>query len=176
MEILLHSCCAPCSIVPIERLRGEGATVHGFWFNPNIHPVTEYRKRRETLEAYSARIDLPMVWRDEYRLEEFMRMVAFHEAERCRLCIQMRIEAAGQAAKEGKFGSFTTSLLYSKYQPHDLIAEIGEAVGKQVGVPFLYRDFRDMWREGVERSKAEQMYRQPYCGCIYSEKDRYWRK
>lgn len=173
MKLLLHICCAPCSVVTIDGLRGEGHQLHGFWFNPNIHPFTEHARRRDTLAEYAQSVDVPMIWRDEYRLQEFLRMVAFRETERCRLCINMRLAAAANVAKRGKFDGFTTTLLYSKRQPHDLIAEVGETVGRQAGVPFVYRDFRPGWQEGIQRSRELRMYRQQYCGCIYSEKDRF---
>ncbi len=173
MKILLHICCAPCSIVSIDRLREEGHELHGFWYNPNVQPWTENEKRRTAVETYSSRVNLPVIWRNEYRLQEFLRMVAFRETERCRLCFRMRLAAAANVAKRGKFDAFTTSLLYSKTQPHELLIEVAEAVGKEAGVPFLYRDFRPGWQEGIARSKQEGLYRQQYCGCIYSEKDRY---
>jgi predicted adenine nucleotide alpha hydrolase (AANH) superfamily ATPase len=173
MKVLTHICCGPCSIVPIDRLRGEGAELHGFWWNPNIHPFTEYEKRREAAAAHAERVGLPVVWRDEYGLQEFLRLVVFHEAERCRLCLQLRLGATARAAKDGAFDSFTTTLLYSVHQPHEMIAEIGRAVAAEVGVPFFYRDFRSGWREGVERSRQEGLYRQQYCGCVYSEKERW---
>jgi len=173
MKLLLHICCAPCSIVCIDRLREEGHELRGFWFNPNIQPWTENEKRREAAETYSERVGLPMIWRNEYRLQEFLRMTAFREAERCRLCLRLRLGAAANVAKRGGFEAFTTTLLYSKRQPHELIAEVGATVGKEAGVTFLYRDFRPGWAEGIQRSKAENLYRQQYCGCIYSEKERY---
>jgi predicted adenine nucleotide alpha hydrolase (AANH) superfamily ATPase len=173
MKLLLHICCGPCSIVPIDRLRQEGAAVTGFWFNPNIHPYTEYEKRRTAAATHAASVELPMIWRDEYLLEEFLRQAAFHEADRCRRCLRMRLSAAAREAKAGGFDAFTTSLLYSVYQPHELIAETGRAVAGETGVEFLYRDFRSGWREGVDRSRAEDLYRQKYCGCIYSEKERW---
>lgn len=173
MRLLLHICCAPCSIVCIDRLREEGHELRGFWYNPNVHPWTENQKRREAVETYSEHAGLPMIWRNEYRLQEFLRMVVFREAERCRLCIRMRLGAAANVAKRGGFDAFSTTLLYSKQQPHELIAEIGETVGKEMGVAFLYRDFRPGWEEGIKRSKKENLYRQQYCGCIYSEKERY---
>ncbi len=147
--------------------------LRGFWFNPNIHPFQEYAKRREAVEQYGKMADVPMIWRDEYRLQDFLRMVAYREAERCRLCLRLRLAAAANVAKRGRFGYFTTSLLYSKRQQHDLIAEIGESVGKEAGVKFLYRDFRSGWKEGITRSKEAGLYRQQYCGCIYSEKERF---
>jgi predicted adenine nucleotide alpha hydrolase (AANH) superfamily ATPase len=173
MAVLLHICCAPCGIVPIDRLRAENIDLLGWWFNPNIHPFTEYELRRVNVENYAAKVGLPVVWRNEYRLEEFLQAVAFHEAERCRICLRLRLDAAATEAKSAGCEAFTTSLLYSKYQPHQLIAEIGAAVAEEKSIPFLYRDFRPFWREGVDRSKAAGLYRQKYCGCIYSEKERY---
>ena len=85
----------------------------------------------------------------------------------------MRLDAAGAAAREKGFRAFTSSLLYSKYQKHDLIAGVGREMGAEHGVEFYYEDFRHGWREGIVESKAMGLYRQPYCGCIYSERDRY---
>ena len=160
-------------IVPLDRLRAQGHDVHGFWFNPNIHPYTENEKRRLEVEKYSQQADLPMIWRNEYRLQEFLRLVAFREAERCRLCYHQRLSAAANVAKRGKFDFFTSTLLFSKTQPHSEIIEAAEAVAKKNGVKLLYQDFRTGWQEGVQRSLEAGMYRQQYCGCIYSEKERY---
>ncbi|NLH49486.1 MAG: epoxyqueuosine reductase QueH [Myxococcales bacterium] len=173
MTILLHICCAPCSIVPIDRFRAEGVDLLGWWFNPNIHPYTENETRRTTLEKYAEKIALPIRWRNEYRLEDFLRAVAFNEMNRCRTCLRWRLETAAVEAKSAGCEAFSTTLLYSKYQPHELIAEIGAQVSEAKSIPFHYRDFRPFWREGVDRSRAEGMYRQKYCGCIYSEKERY---
>jgi predicted adenine nucleotide alpha hydrolase (AANH) superfamily ATPase len=172
-RLLIHICCAPCSIVPIDRLRQEGLELLGFWYNPNVHPFREYDLRRANVQTYSDRVAMPVVWHDEYRLDEFLRMIAFHEKDRCELCLRHRLEAAAAAAAEQRVDGFTTTLLYSKRQPHELIAAIGEAVGRAQAVPFVYRDFRTGWREGIERSKQENLYRQQYCGCIYSERDRF---
>jgi predicted adenine nucleotide alpha hydrolase (AANH) superfamily ATPase len=108
-------------------------------------------------------------------MEGFIRNVAFREKERCRYCYHDRLRAAALIARKGKFDAFTSTLLYSRFQRHDMIQAVGESIAKETGVPFLYRDFRDGWREGIDASKVRGMYRQPYCGCIYSEKDRYYR-
>lgn len=76
-------------------------------------------------------------------------------------------------AKRGKFDAFSTTLLYSKFQNHELITTTGEAIAKSTGIPFYYRDFRPGWKEGIKASKDLNLYRQQYCGCIYSEKERY---
>jgi hypothetical protein len=173
MKLLLHVCCAPCSIVPIDRLRGAGHELTGFWFNPNVHPWTEHEKRRETVEAYAGRVNLPVIWRPGYEMNEYLRQVVFHEDDRCRFCFRMRMFAAAEAARQGGLDAFTTTLLYSKYQKHDLLAEVAEAVSREIGVPFHYEDFRPWWSEGVQRSREMGMYRQKYCGCVYSEWERY---
>jgi predicted adenine nucleotide alpha hydrolase (AANH) superfamily ATPase len=173
LKTLIHICCANCLIYPLKVLREEGREVMGFFYNPNIHPYQEYRRRLEAVQEYEGKAGVQVIYRDEYKLEEFLRGVVFREEERCRFCYHLRLEATAQVAKHGKFAAFTSTLLYSKQQNQDLIKEIGESVGKEHGVQFLYRDFRDGWKEGIEESKALGLYRQQYCGCIYSEKERY---
>ena len=173
MKILLHICCAPCTIYPLRILRGEGNEVSGLFHNPNIHPYLEYRKRLETVETYAAQVGLPVIREEGYHLVEYLRQVAFREEERCRYCYLLRLIRAAQIARRDRFDAFTTTLLYSRFQKHDLIRTIGESVAVQQGIPFLYRDFREGWSEGVRISKEIGMYRQPYCGCIYSERERF---
>jgi epoxyqueuosine reductase len=175
MKVLLHICCAPCAVYPHEVLRGAGHEVRGFFFNPNIHPYQEFARRAATLREYAEAAPLPIIWDETYDLEGFLRLVAFREAERCTFCYHLRLAAAARVARRGGFDAFTSTLLYSKFQNHELIRELGEAVGQEAGLPFHYEDFREGWRRGVERSKALGLYRQPYCGCIFSERDRYQR-
>lgn len=173
MKTLLHICCAPCSIYPVKTLSNEEIDVTGFFYNNNIHPYTEYVKRRDTLTQYAKITGLEVIFRDDYDLEGFLRATAFREANRCAYCYYERLNAAALYAKEAGFDSFTTTLLYSIYQKHDMIRSIGESAGKSAGIPFYYRDFREGWKEGVNESKRLELYRQKYCGCIYSEKERY---
>jgi predicted adenine nucleotide alpha hydrolase (AANH) superfamily ATPase len=173
--MLMHICCAPCSIYPLSVLREDGVNPMGFFFRDNIHPYTECLKRQHTLETYAEKIDLKLIIPDTYDIESFLRNIAFREADRCLYCYHARLEATAHLAKRGKFDAFSTTLLYSKFQKHDLIRSIGEAVGRSYGISFFYQDFREGWKEGVRVSKELKMYRQPYCGCIYSEKDRYYK-
>jgi predicted adenine nucleotide alpha hydrolase (AANH) superfamily ATPase len=175
MKLLLHICCAPCSIYPIRCLRGEGHDIVGFFHNNNIHPYTEHLKREETLTSYAQQIELQLIVSQNYDMERFIRAVAFRETERCRYCYYDRLKATALLAKQSKFDAFSSTLLYSKFQKHEMIQSIGQALSTQIGIPFLYEDFRAGWKEGIETSKQLGMYRQPYCGCIYSEKERYWR-
>ena len=173
MNILLHICCGPCAIVPVRRLRGEGRTVTGFFFNHNIHPYQEYRKRLDTVTAFADQEGVPVVLRDEYRLEEFLAAVAANPVDRCRYCYASRLEETARAAGEGGYDAWSSSLLDSRYQRHDEIRRLGDKFGQQYGVMFHYDDFRSGWQEGIRLSKEMALYRQQYCGCIYSEKERY---
>ena len=174
-RILLHICCAPCATYPVQRLREEGFEVAGFWYNPNIHPWTEHERRRESLVAYAQAVGLPMIWHERYEMPLFLRAVAGHEkfGERCRICYRMRLERAAQVAAEGGFDAFTTTLLISPYQDQALIREIGEEAAAQRGVEFYFENFRRGWSERGRLTKEYDLYRQQYCGCIYSEWERY---
>ncbi len=150
--------------------------VMGYFYRHNIHPFTECMKREETLKEFAADMDLKMIWQQGYELEKFLRAVAFREKNRCKYCYHARLKATAMVAKKGKFDGFTTTLLYSKFQNHQAIIETGQALSKQYGLTFFYHDFREGWKQGIEVSKAREMYRQQYCGCIYSEKDRYYKE
>jgi epoxyqueuosine reductase len=173
MNLLLHICCANCAIYPFQKLDEAGIETVGYFFNPNIHPYQEYEKRLEALKQYSEKVGMEVIYRDEYLLEEFLRNVSHRVEERCGYCYSIRLKAAAEEAKKRGFDHFSTTLLQSTYQKHDLIKETGERVAAKVGIPFFYEDFRTGWRTGVEISKAMGLYRQQYCGCIYSEKERY---
>jgi epoxyqueuosine reductase len=175
LKILMHCCCAPCSIYPIGYLRNEGAEVMGFFYRHNIHPWTECQRREETLRAYAETIALPVIYQKGYDIETFLRNAAFREANRCHSCYHDRLKTTALLAKRGQFDYFTSSLLYSKFQQHEVIKAMGEAIGNSLGIPFYYRDFREGWKEGVNTSKQLNLYRQPYCGCIYSEKERFYK-
>jgi predicted adenine nucleotide alpha hydrolase (AANH) superfamily ATPase len=175
MKLLIHVCCGPCSIYPVQVLRDEGHALMGFFYRNNIHPFTECMRREDTLRDYAQSISLKIIYQQGYDMEVFLRNVVFREAERCLYCYHDRLTTTANFARKGKFDAFTTTLLYSRFQKHDTIRAIGEAVGKSVGVPFYYMDFRPGWKTGVEESRRLGMYRQPYCGCIYSEKERYFR-
>lgn len=175
MRVLLHICCGPCGLYPLAALRGEGIAVSGFFFNHNIHPYQEFVRRRDAAQKMADLEEMPLEIRDEYRLEEFLAAVAAEPDKRCGYCYASRLDTAAFAAKEAGFDAFTSSLFYSRYQDHDLMRQRAEKAAQQHGVSFLYRDFRTGWQEGIRRSKELELYRQQYCGCIYSEKERYCR-
>lgn len=175
MKLLMHICCGPCTIYPLKELRTHGHDVTGLFYNPNIHPYLEFSHRKQTLRDYAEKILLNVIWPDGYPLEEFLRQVAARPEGRCVYCLSDRLKYTAELAKKENFDAFTSTLLYSRYQKHDLIREIGETLGQQIGIHFHYQDFRKGWDEGVKISKELAMYRQQYCGCIYSEKERFYK-
>jgi len=172
-KVLLHICCGPCASYPVPKLREEGYLVMGYYYNPNTHPYTEYIKRQEALEQYAHNVDLKVIYDEEYNPVEYFQNISFRESRRCFICYKMRLEQTAHIAKKGKFDYFTTTLLVSKHQKHQLIKETGEAMGDKYGVPFLYRDFREGFKESGVISRAMGLYRQQYCGCLYSEMERF---
>ena len=175
-KILLHICCGPCAVYPSKRLKEENFDVSGFWYNPNIQPYQEYR-RRLMAAGYFARVtSLELIIDTEYPLQDFLRGILEKDAKekiRCGFCYELRMERTAKVAKEKGFDYFTTTLLYSKFQQHNLITKIGERLAKKYDVGFYYEDFREGWKEGIVISKEMGLYRQQYCGCIFSEKERY---
>jgi predicted adenine nucleotide alpha hydrolase (AANH) superfamily ATPase len=168
-RILLHACCGPCSLAVCEALRGSGHEVLGFFYNPNIHPSEEFQRRRQAMAQAAEALALPMLWRDDYELIPFLRRVVFHEQERCRICYEIRLGAAAEAAAAKGCDAFTSTLLVSPYQDQAVLREVGERAASAAGVRFLGDDFRPLFRDGHRRAKEMGLYCQSYCGCIYSE-------
>jgi predicted adenine nucleotide alpha hydrolase (AANH) superfamily ATPase len=200
MKLLLHACCAPCSVACIESLAEEGERPVLFWYNPNIHPWTEYRNRRDCLQSFAGERGLDLETEDEYGLRAFIREYPFTGRKtggedsaypgradpgcadpgridpalgRCAFCYRLRLERTAQKAGREGFDAFSTTLLISPYQNHELIRAIGEELAGSYGVVFLYRDFRPRFREGRGKAGELGLYLQKYCGCIFSEEERY---
>lgn len=177
MRLLLHICCGPCSIEPLRDLLAKGVEVTGLYYNPNIHPLTEYAKRRDGCLQVAQQLGVRIIVKDdEYDPRAWLRRVAFREDNRCMLCHQMRLERTRGVAKTGKFDAFSTTLLYSRFQKHQQIRDLGRDMAAGGGPGFLYHDWRVDWDEGVRTSKEMGIYRQQYCGCLYSEIERYRRE
>ena len=173
MNLLLHICCAPCTIYPLQTLRNQGIHVKGYFYNPNIHPYLEYEKRKETLKTYAGISQFDLIIDDRYDLELFLNHTRPWGPERCRACYEIRLEATARKAKAEGFEAFSTTLLYSRYQKHDWVREVGTRLGDRLAISFHYQDFRSGWYEGAQKSKELGLYRQPYCGCVFSEKERF---
>ena len=177
--LLLHACCGPCAIMPILRLQDEGYKIILWYMNPNIQPLSEYLRRREALLECAERLGVEALCADEsWDLPAWLaeQLPRAQTKERCEWCCGSRLEAVSKKAVELGLAVFSSSLLYSRYQPHDVIAAKGYTLEKALGLEFIYRDFRVDWQKGIELSKDWGIYRQPYCGCIFSESERYAKK
>lgn len=176
MEILTHICCGPCAIYPIQWLKNNNFMVKGYFYNPNIHPYREFQKRMGALNQLNMEIDISLEIDKKYGLVNFLRKVVYKEEKRCAICVEMRLEKTVLMAREMNIPNFTTTLLYSKYQNHQHIKKTGEKLAKAYDISFIYNDFREGWQIGIDKSLKLDLYRQPYCGCIYSEQERYDKK
>lgn len=176
MNLLLHMCCGPCSCYPVQKLRADGIEPTGYFFNPNIHPYKEWEMRLKAAKDFASKADMNMLTDENYMLRDFLKKALAAEAVengRCRMCYTWRLEQAAKFAVENGFDAFTSTLFYSIYQQHDLMKETAEFFGKKYGITFYYEDFRVGWQEGIDKSIELELYRQPYCGCIFSEEERY---
>lgn len=173
MALLIHACCGPCLVYPASELLRQQEDFSVYFFNPNIHPYVEFRNRLNSLIDLCSSQSINLIHEPDYGLNDFLRTIIFREKSRCRQCYYMRLKRTAQYASEQKFDSFTTTLLYSKYQNHNLIKSLSEELSDYFSIPFLYFDFRDGWEDGIEKSIKMGLYRQKYCGCLYSEQERF---
>ena len=172
-RVLVHSCCAHCAAYTIEHWRKQGYEVSALWYNPNIHPYTEHQQRLGAMQTLAEEMNFPLINTGGYDIVDYFRGVVGHEAERCRHCFRLRLSKTAETAKEMGFDAFTTTLLISPHQKHELLKEIGEELGKEKGVEYLYADLRKRYSDSRHITKPMDLYRQQYCGCIYSEFERY---
>jgi predicted adenine nucleotide alpha hydrolase (AANH) superfamily ATPase len=167
--------------MPLETLRAEGFELCGFFYNPNIHPLAEYLRRRTAALEAAAHSNLPVMFENDtdegFDLPGWLNLAAQAMRRgsvwRCRMCYRLRMDKTALLAKTHGFDAFTGTLLYSVRQRHDLLRKEAERAAKIHGIKFLYRDFRPLWEAGITRSKELNLYRQNYCGCIYSEAERF---
>ena len=172
-NLLLHICCSPCLCHPLQALADEGFSVAGLWYNPNVHPYTEYAARRESLAKYADAKGLKVDYLDEYPLEQIVSLLS---KDRCQACYRLRLERTAAEAVRRGLTAFSSTLLYSIHQQHELVRAAGEEMGVKYSIVFLYRDFRPGWQKGREMAREAGLYRQQYCGCIFSERDRFLHK
>ena len=174
MKLLLHTCCAPCSVYCIDSLRKEEIEPVVYWFNPNIHPYMEYKARRDCLKEYTTRIGIKTIFEENYGLKEFCGNVINNLEKRCQeYCYPVRLEQVAKYAKENGYDSFSTTLLISPYQNHEMLIKVAKQMAKKYGIDFLYRDFRVGFKEGQVKAREMGLYMQKYCGCVFSEESRY---
>ena len=174
MKLLLHVCCAPCLIGTLLCLKEiENIELSCFCFNPNIHPYTEYKSRLSTLENYTQTNNIALIIKDYYGLREFVHATANDIENRCEYCYNWRIKECAEVANLNNFDAFTTTLLVSPYQKHEMIKTISEKWAKIYNCSFFYKDFRASFRLGQKQARESGVYMQKYCGCIFSEEERY---
>lgn len=167
MRLLVHMCCGPCAVYPVDVLKNEGVDFEGYFYNPNIHPIEEFNRRMENVRIFSDREDVKVHYSDEFLQSVWE---GYEDKEkRCKMCYIRRLERVAKFAKDNNFTAFTTTLLVSPYQNHEFIKEISESLAEEIGIEFFYRDFRVGFREGQKKAKEMGLYRQKYCGCIKSK-------
>ncbi len=171
--VAVHACCAHCTAYTVEHWRKEGYEVTAVWYNPNIHPYLEHQSRLEAVKTLAEKLNFPLVVIEGYDFKDYLRRVVGHEDARCGDCFAMRLSKVAAKAKELGIENFTTTLLISPHQKHELVREKGEEAAAQTGTAFLYADLRKRYSDSRHITKPLELYRQQYCGCIYSEYERY---
>lgn len=172
-KLLVHACCCHCGAYTLLSFRDEGYAVSAFWYNPNIHPFLEHEARRQALVTLTGRFEIPVITVDGYDMPDYFRRVAGHEDERCVRCYEMRLAKTAEVAIAQGFDAFSSSLLISPWQKHALIKAAGERIAAEKGIPFIYADLRKHYSDSRRITKPLDLYRQQYCGCVYSEWERY---
>ncbi len=173
MKILLHICCGPCAAYSVKKLQSSGNIVEGFFYNPNIHPLSEYINRKESCSKLSEAMGLKISFYNDCRFEDFFRKITFHENyQRCGLCWALRLNKTAEYASNNGFDSFTSTLLISPYQDHEEMKSIAIKAQEEHSITFFYEDFRPGFHESHRLSRQMGLYHQKYCGCIYSERER----
>jgi len=179
-KLLIHACCGPCLIGVYEDIieniddflieRIEDIDV--LWYNMNIQPKSENIKRKETLLNYLNTVDKTPMVIDEYDLAGFAKVAAspkeYRYESRCEYCYKKRMEMLFKVAVDNGYNMVTTTMLVSPYQGHDLIIQICKELELKYNIKFVYKDFRKIFRKGQQRAKELEMYKQKYCGCIFS--------
>ena len=174
-SVLIHVCCAHCAAFTVNYWRREHE-VSAFWYNPNIHPYMEHQHRLEAMKSLAKEVKLSLMVSEGYDIVEYFRRVVGNESQRCECCFNLRLSKTAEIARQAGFSAFTTTLLISPHQKHDLLREIGNKIAEEKGIKFLYADLRKRYSDSRHLTKPLKLYRQQYCGCVYSEWERYTEK
>lgn len=187
MKILLHICCGNCAAYPFKLLKEEGHDYAGFWFNPNIHPYEEYSLRLDALKELAKKWAIDMHYTEDYNPAEYFRMFGIEDlsradrleadkdvekVDRCKLCYELRLKKTAQEARQNGFDAFSTTLLISPYQDFEEITATGKELADKYNILFYLKDFRPYFRESQAMGKEIGLYRQKYCGCVFSREER----
>lgn len=173
MKLLLHICCACCLCAPLHELRKEGFKVTGLFYNPNIHPLLEFRRRLKALRVFQESDPIPVIYHEDYGLREYLKNVNYEGDDRCADCYAMRLKFTVRYARENGFNAFTSTMLFSVYQNHEQLKMFSENLSQEYGIHFVYRDYRYLSECSHDIAKKKMIYRQGYCGCVFSEYERY---
>lgn len=174
-KLLVHCCCAPDALYCLNRLKEEGRfEVAAYFYNPNIFPDVEYKKRLREMERVAEELGVPL-HEEGYSPDEFLAFIKGHEDDlesgyRCALCFDLRLKRAAQHAKENGFDAYTTVLTVSPHKSTSLVRFFGQKNADEVGTEFIFFDFKKEggFQESVRMSKEMKLYRQKYCGCEFS--------
>ena len=172
-SVLVHCCCVHCAAYIVDYWRQQRYEVSALWYNPNIHPYMEHQHRLEAMKSLAQEVNLPLIITEGYDVIDYFRQVVGHESQRCQYCFRLRLLKTAETAHQMGFNAFTTSLLISPHQKHDLLQKIGNRVSKEKGIDFLYTDLSKRYSDSRHMTKGLNLYRQQYCGCVYSEWERY---
>lgn len=173
MNLLLHICCACCLCAPLNELRKEGFEVTGLFYNPNIHPFLEFRRRLKALRVFQESDPIPVIYYEEYGIREYLKNVDYEGDDRCADCYALRLKFTADYAKKNGFDAFTSTMLFSVYQNHEQLKMISENLSREHAVDFVYRDYRHLSECSHDIARKKMIYRQGYCGCVFSEYERY---
>ena len=171
MKVLMHMCCAPCAVYPVESMKEKGIEIDGLYYNPNIHPIEEFKKREENVEKLARDKGFDVYYYPDYE-EDLWQALREGDKSRCAMCYSKRLKKLFEVGKEKGYEAVTTSLLVSPHQDHELIKKIGNKLSDKYGIKFYYEDFRVGYRDGQKKAKEYGLYCQRYCGCIVSLRER----
>jgi hypothetical protein len=158
---------------PLNELRKEGFNVTGLFYNPNIHPLLEFRRRSKALRVFQESDPIPVIYCEDYGLREYLKNVNYEGEDRCADCYVMRLRYTVAYAQKNGFDAFTSTMLFSVYQNHEQLKLFSENLSKEYGVGFVYRDYRYLSECSYDIARKKMIYRQGYCGCMFSEYERY---
>ncbi len=198
MKLLMHMCCSNCSLYPVKLTREEGMDYTGFWYNPNIHDLEEYSLRLDSVKKLAGLWDIDIHYIEDFSPLEYFNALGIADPagaadsllrgtgqltvedfplapafpERCASCYRLRLEKTASHAHKQGYSAFTTTLLISPYQDYEGIVKAGNELAEKYNVEFFERDYRPFFREAMNMSRELGLYRQKYCGCIFSRMER----
>lgn len=175
IKLLVHCCCAHCAAYTLKYWQNQGYDVSAYWCNANIHPYTEHQKRLKSMRQFMLEEGFEFIEENEYPIDAYLKATVGNSStsERCYSCYLFRMKRTALFAAANGFQAFSSSLTISPQQNHKSIIAAGNESEALSGVRFLYDDLRKMYSESRKITKPLDLYRQQYCGCLFSEYERY---